>query len=59
VFELTDTVLTLFPISVSATFTGEAFIEMRWYFTNVLYTNQTNEGYTLIEGVENPTNDSK
>jgi signal peptidase I len=37
------------------TFTGEEFIKLRWYFTDVLYTNQTNEGYTLIDGVANPT----
>jgi len=56
VLSITNTVLTLFPISVSATFEGEAFIVMRWFFTDVLYTNQTNEGYTVIEGIENPTN---
>lgn len=56
VFSISNTVLELFPISTSVTFEGEAYINMRWFFTNVLWTNQTNEGYTVIEGVENPTN---
>jgi hypothetical protein len=56
VLEITNSVLTLFPISVSATFEGEAYITMRWFFTDVLLTNQTDEGFTVIEGIENPTN---
>lgn len=53
VISITSSVLTLFPISVSATFEGEAFITVSYYFTGVLYTNRTNEGFTLIEGVAN------
>jgi hypothetical protein len=28
---------------------------MSWFYTDVLYTNQTDETYTLIEGVSNPS----
>lgn len=54
VISITSSVLTLFPISVSATFEGEAFIRVSYYFTSVFYTNRTNEGFTLIEGVSEP-----
>jgi hypothetical protein len=54
VFNITNTVLELFPISTSVYFEGDAFITMRWFFTDVTYTNQTNEDYDLIEGVANP-----
>lgn len=56
VWSITSTVLELFPISASVSFEGEAYIKMRWYFTDVAFTNQTNEGYTVITGVDNPTN---
>jgi hypothetical protein len=54
VLSITPSVLTLIRVSGTLNFTGEALITMRWFYTNVLYTNQTNEGYTLIEGVSNP-----
>lgn len=49
-------VLELTPVTGSAipTFQGDAFISMEWTYTNVNFMNQTNEGYTLIEGVSNP-----
>lgn len=56
VLDITNSLLTLFPISVSASFQGEAYITMRWFFTDILYTNQTNETYSLIEGVANSDN---
>lgn len=56
VWSITSTVLELFPISTAVSFEGEAYIKMRWYFTDVAFTNQTNEGYTVITGVDNPTN---
>lgn len=56
VWSITSTVLELFPISTAVSFEGEAYIKMRWYFTDVSFTNQTNEGYTVITGVDNPTN---
>ncbi len=37
-------------------FTGLATITVEYNFTNVSLTNQTNEGYTLIEGVQNSEN---
>ena len=55
VISITSTILELDKVVGVPTFTGEEFIKLRWYFTDVLYTNQTNEGYTLIEGVANPT----
>jgi hypothetical protein len=37
-------------------FTGTATITIEYNFTNVSLTNQTDEGYTLIEGVQNNDN---
>jgi hypothetical protein len=37
-------------------FTGIATITVEYNFTNVSLTNQTNEGYTLIEGIQNSDN---
>jgi hypothetical protein len=37
-------------------FTGLATITVEYNFTNVSLTNQTNEGYTLIEGIQNSDN---
>lgn len=54
VVSIQNSVLELFPLTVSATFEGEAYIEMSWFFTDVTYTNRTNQGYTLIEGIDNP-----
>ncbi len=56
VWNITSSILELFPMTVSATFSGEAFIEVSYFLTNVVYTNRTNEGFSVIEGVENPTN---
>jgi hypothetical protein len=56
VLSITPSVLTLIRVSGNLNFNGQALITMRWFYTNVLYTNQTDEGYTLIEGVANPTN---
>lgn len=55
VVSVTSTILELDKVIGVPIFTGEQFIKLRWFYTNVLYTNQTNEGYTLIEGVANPT----
>lgn len=57
VVAITNSVLTLDQVSgVTASFNGDALIKMRWYFTNVAFVNQTNETFTLIEGVANPNN---
>jgi hypothetical protein len=55
VSSITNSILTLQKTTGTPIFNGEALITMRWFYTNVLYTNQTNEGYTLIEGVSNPS----
>jgi hypothetical protein len=55
VLSITDSVLELFPISVTASFEGDAYIVMSWFFNDVSFTNRTNEGFTLIEGVDNPS----
>lgn len=55
VVSLTSTVVELLP-TTTPTFEGEAFIELSYFLTNVAYTNRTNEGFSVIEGVENPTN---
>jgi hypothetical protein len=54
VVSITATVLELDKISGVPPFTGEEFIKLRWFYTDVTYTNQTNEDYDLIEGVANP-----
>lgn len=54
VVSIQNSVLELFPLTVSASFEGEAYIEMSWFFTDVLYTNRTNQGFALIEGIDNP-----
>lgn len=56
VWSITDSILELFPMTVSATFSGEAFIEVSYFLTDVAYVNRTNEGFSVVEGVENPTN---
>jgi len=55
VLTITTSVLTLQRVSGTPTFNGDAFIKMRWFYTDVVYTNQTDETYTLIEGVANPS----
>lgn len=55
VISITTTVLELDKVSGVPAFEGQEFVKLRWFYTDVLYTNQTNEGYTLIEGVLNPT----
>lgn len=56
VVSISSTILELDKVLGFPTFTGEEFIKLRWYYTNVLYTNQTNETYSLIQGVANPDN---
>lgn len=51
---ITTSVLTLTRVSGTLNYTGDAFVKLRWFYTNVVWTNQTNEGYALIEGVSNP-----
>jgi hypothetical protein len=56
VVSVTPTLLELNKVGGVPTFSGEEYIKLRWYYTNVLYTNQTNETYSLIEGVANSDN---
>lgn len=55
VLTITTSVLTLQRVSGTPTYNGDALITMRWFYTDVVYTNQTDETYNLIEGVANPT----
>jgi len=45
VFAMTTTVLTLTPVAFTPTFEGDAFVRFKYYYTNVLYTSRTNEGF--------------
>jgi len=53
VVSITSTVLELDKVTGVPPFAGEEFIKMRWFYTDVVYTNQTNETYSLIQGVAN------
>ena len=54
VISITSTILELDKNIGVPPFAGEEFIKLRWFYTDVSYTNQTNEDYELIEGVANP-----
>jgi len=54
VISITSTILELEKNTGIPPFSGEEFIKLRWFYTDVTYVNQTNEGYELIEGVANP-----
>jgi hypothetical protein len=54
VVSITSTVLELDKVTGVPPFSGEEFIKMRWFYTDVTYVNQTNQTYSLIEGVANP-----
>jgi hypothetical protein len=49
-------VLELSPTSFPyPTFNGESYIVVSWELVGVNYTNRTNEGFSLIEGIDNPS----
>ena len=52
VFSVTNTLVELTPVTVIVPFTGEAFIKVSYFLTGVQYANRTNEGYSLIDGVQ-------
>lgn len=54
VAELSNTIITLNPVSITPTFTGEVLTEVSYNLTNVSLTNRTNEGFDVIENVDNP-----
>ena len=56
VVSITSTILELHKTSGVPTFSGEQYIKLRWYYTNVTLTNQTNEEFDLIQGVANSDN---
>jgi len=45
VFAMTTTVLTLTPIAFTPTFEGDGFVRFKYYYTNVLYTSRTTQGF--------------
>jgi hypothetical protein len=55
---IANTILTLSKIPSGSlpaeNYNGDYLIEFIYFYENVLFTNQTNEGYELIEGVANP-----
>lgn len=52
VLEIEDTIITLDPVSPSTqSFTGVVITKVEYPFSNVLYTNRTNEGFTDVEGI--------
>jgi len=51
VFAVTNSVLTLTPISTVVTFEGNGFVRLKYFYTGVLWQTRTNEGFTLIDGV--------
>jgi len=54
VISITSSILELDKNTGVPTFSGEGFVKLRWFYTDVDFTNQTNENYDLIEGVANP-----
>jgi len=45
VFSITNSVLTLTPVAFMPTFEGDAFIAVKYFYTNVLWTSRTTEGF--------------
>lgn len=46
--------IVLVPIGFTPTFSGDEKIKIKHYYTNILWQTKTNEGFDLIEGIENP-----
>lgn len=53
VFALTNTLITLTPIAFTPTFEGDGFIRVKYFYTDVAFKTRTNQGFTLIEGLNN------
>lgn len=54
VTSMTASVLTLTPFTSTPTYEGDAFIRMKFFYTNVLYVTRTDEGFTLNDiGLQN------
>jgi hypothetical protein len=56
IVDITPTVITLVGGGVGNQVSGTFFMEIMYTISGVQFTNRTNEGFTSIEGVENPTN---
>lgn len=56
VVEITNNIITLTPINVVPTTIGEEITDVSFPLTDVDYVNRTNEGFTLIEGINVPDN---
>lgn len=55
VIEITDNIITLEAQNITPIVILSTITQVSYYLTNVAYTNRTNEGFDLIEGIENPT----
>jgi len=53
VFALTNTLITLIPIAFTPTFEGDGFVRFKYFYTDVAFQTRTNQGFTLIEGLNN------
>lgn len=57
VSEIENTIITLTPeLPNTQSFTGESFTEVEYNYTNVLYTNRTNEGLAFFDNLLNADN---
>lgn len=54
IVEITNNVLTLQPQSITPTSIGLIVTSISYAYTNVAYTNRTNEGFDLIENISSP-----
>lgn len=53
IFSIEPTVLTLTPtFPATQSFSGDAFINWKFYYTNVFLKNRTNEGFDRIENIQ-------
>jgi len=50
---LTQSLITLLPIGFVPDFDGDAFIVVKYFYTNVPYQTRTNQGFSLIDGLSN------
>jgi len=53
VFALTNTLITLTPIAFTPTFEGDGFVRVKYFYTDVAFQTRTNQGFALIEGLNN------
>lgn len=53
VFALTNTLITLTPIAFTPTFEGDGFVRVKYFYTDVAFQTRTNQGFTLIKGLNN------